>query len=121
MSPLAQEMLLHARTLGISTVFTDHSLFGFADLSAILTNKVLEFSLVHADALICVSHTGKENVVLRSRRIRPELVYVIPNGVDANAFTPDPAAKDHNYSASWFQGLISQFQCYLNTTFEQAL
>lgn len=26
-------------------VFTDHSLFGFADVSSILTNKVLKFSL----------------------------------------------------------------------------
>ena len=30
---------------GMQAVFTDHSLFGFADTSSILTNKVLKFSL----------------------------------------------------------------------------
>lgn len=29
----------------VQAVFTDHSLFGFADASSILTNKVLKFSL----------------------------------------------------------------------------
>ncbi len=29
----------------MQVVFTDHSLFGFADASSILTNKVLKFSL----------------------------------------------------------------------------
>ena len=29
----------------MQAVFTDHSLFGFADASSILTNKVLKFSL----------------------------------------------------------------------------
>ncbi|EZA56069.1 N-acetylglucosaminyl-phosphatidylinositol biosynthetic protein, partial [Ooceraea biroi] len=36
------------------TVFTDHSLFGFADASAILTNTFLEISLVDCDHCICV-------------------------------------------------------------------
>lgn len=40
------------------TVFTDHSLFGFADTSAIITNKFLEISLADCDHCICVSHTG---------------------------------------------------------------
>ncbi len=31
-SPLANECLLYARTLGYKTCLTDHSLFGFADL-----------------------------------------------------------------------------------------
>jgi phosphatidylinositol glycan class A protein len=47
----------HAKTLGIRTVFTDHSLFGFADLSSVLTNKVLQVSLVDCHHIICVSHT----------------------------------------------------------------
>jgi hypothetical protein len=40
------------------TVFTDHSLFGFADASAIVTNKLLEISLADCNHCICVSHTG---------------------------------------------------------------
>jgi len=39
-SPLAAEALLHARTLGYATVFTDHSLFGFADASRCLAHKL---------------------------------------------------------------------------------
>lgn len=31
---------MHARTMGYPVVFTDHSLFGFADASSILMNKV---------------------------------------------------------------------------------
>ena len=46
----------HAKTLGIRTVFTDHSLFGFADLSSVLTNKILQVSLVDCHHIICVSH-----------------------------------------------------------------
>ena len=43
-SPMAHEAILHARTLGCKVVFTDHSLFGFADVASILTNKVLKFT-----------------------------------------------------------------------------
>jgi phosphatidylinositol glycan class A protein len=39
-STLAHEAIIHARLMNIRTVFTDHSLFGFADASSILTNKV---------------------------------------------------------------------------------
>ena len=40
------------------TVFTDHSLFGFADTSAIVTNNFLQVSLADVDHCICVSYTG---------------------------------------------------------------
>lgn len=43
--------------MGIRTVFTDHSLFGFADASSIVTNKFLEIILTDVDHVICVSHT----------------------------------------------------------------
>lgn len=85
---LGHEAMLHAAGLGLGTVFTDHSLFGFADASAILTNKLLQFSLAHADAVVCVSHTSKENTVLRAR-LPPEKVSVIPNAVHSAHFTPD--------------------------------
>lgn len=44
--------------MGIRTVFTDHSLFGFEDAASILTNKLLAGALRNVDAVICVSHTG---------------------------------------------------------------
>jgi hypothetical protein len=43
--------------MGISAVFTDHSLCGFSDVSSILVNKVLEFALADISHVICVSHT----------------------------------------------------------------
>lgn len=56
-STLCHDALLHARTMGLHTLFTDHSLFGFADASSIITNKFLQFSLADIDHVICVSHT----------------------------------------------------------------
>jgi len=44
--------------LNLQTVFTDHSLFGFADASAIITNMFLKLSLVNCNHCICVSHIG---------------------------------------------------------------
>ncbi|KAH9277473.1 N-acetylglucosaminyl-phosphatidylinositol biosynthetic protein [Echinococcus granulosus] len=73
-SPLALESLMHAKALGLRALFTDHSLFGFADLSSILANQ---------------------NTVLRGG-MEPERVYVIPNAIDPCAFTPDPARRDPN-------------------------
>jgi len=78
--------------MGLRTVFTDHSLFGFADASSIITNKFLQFSLADIDHVICVSHTSKENTVLRAS-MNPHTVSVIPNAVDANVFTPDASKK----------------------------
>ena len=57
LSNLCHEGILHARTMGLRTVFTDHSLFGFADAASILTNKLLKFTLSDVDHVICVSHT----------------------------------------------------------------
>ena len=107
-SALCHEGILHARTLGVKAVFTDHSLFGFADGSSIITNKLLEIVLTDIDHAICVSYTrsdggkwaepaltctytcSKENTVLRAA-LRPDIVSVIPNAVDSVCFTPDPA------------------------------
>ena len=58
LSSLGHEAILHAHLLGVRTVFTDHSLFGFEDAASILTNKLLECTLRHVDRAICVSHTG---------------------------------------------------------------
>ncbi|XP_052212714.1 phosphatidylinositol N-acetylglucosaminyltransferase subunit A-like isoform X2 [Dreissena polymorpha] len=92
-STMAHEAMFHARNMGLKTVFTDHSLFGFADASSILTNKLLKFSLADCHHAICVSHTSKENTVLRAA-IKPETVSVIPNAVEASMFIPDPSQRD---------------------------
>lgn len=84
---MCAEAILHARTMGLRTVFTDHSLFGFADAASILTNKLLKFTLSDVDHVICVSHTCKENTVLRAS-LDPLMVSVIPNAVVAENFRP---------------------------------
>ncbi|KAL1978614.1 hypothetical protein VTN31DRAFT_1473 [Thermomyces dupontii] len=87
LSNFCHEAILHARTMGLRTVFTDHSLFGFADAASILTNKLLKFTLSDVDHVICVSHTCKENTVLRAS-LDPLMVSVIPNAVVAENFRP---------------------------------
>ena len=84
--------LFHARTMGLTTIYTDHSLFGFGDAACIHINKVLKCMLSDIHQAICVSNTNKENLILRAA-IRPEDVYVIPNAVDASRFTPDPSQR----------------------------
>jgi len=86
-SSLCHEALFVASLLDIPSVFTDHSLFGFSDASAIVTNTFLKYSLVNTSHTICVSHTGKENTVLRSE-VAAENVSVIPNAVDSVKFSP---------------------------------
>lgn len=51
-SSLCHEAIVHAKTMGLKAVFTDHSLFGFDDTSSILTNKLLKFSLSEIDHVI---------------------------------------------------------------------
>ena len=87
-STLAHESVMHAGTLGLKTVFTDHSLFRFDDVASILTNKLLKFTCSNVHAVVCVSHTSKENTVLRACA-PPHRVFVIPNAVDSRQFEPD--------------------------------
>lgn len=91
-SSLAHQAVLHAGARGVPSVFTDHSLFGFSDASSILTNKVLQFTLSAACRVVCVSHTSKENTVLRAE-VAPQRVSVIPNAVDGPRFAPDPPRR----------------------------
>lgn len=99
LSCLCHEGILHARTMGLRTVFTDHSLFGFADAASILTNKLLKFILSDVDHSICVSHTCKENTVLRAS-LDPLMVSVIPNAVVAENFRPRdyPSSPDAGFA-----------------------
>ncbi|KAK3678692.1 Phosphatidylinositol N-acetylglucosaminyltransferase GPI3 subunit [Recurvomyces mirabilis] len=87
LSNLCHEGILHARTMGLGTVFTDHSLFGFSDAASIMANKLLKFSLSDVGHVICVSHTCKENTTLRAS-LNPLAVSVIPNAVVASNFRP---------------------------------
>eukprot|EP00300_Choanocystis_sp_HF-7_P011687 c17572_g1_i5.p1 GENE.c17572_g1_i5~~c17572_g1_i5.p1 ORF type:complete len:345 (+),score=62.48 c17572_g1_i5:264-1298(+) len=82
--------LVHAKTMGYRTCFTTHSLFGFAEASSINGNKFLEFVMTSVDRIICVSHTCRENSVLRMG-FPPEKSFVIPNAIDFSKFTPPPA------------------------------
>lgn len=88
-SALAHEAMQIGVLMGLRAIFTDHSLFGFADLSAVVTNKFLQISLAFSNHCICVSHTGKENTVLRAC-VKASNVSVIPNAVSATQFTPNP-------------------------------
>ncbi|KAJ2658954.1 Phosphatidylinositol N-acetylglucosaminyltransferase GPI3 subunit [Coemansia sp. RSA 1200] len=100
-STFCHEALLHARSMGLKTVFTDHSLLGFADASGILLNKLLKFTLSDVHHAICVSHTSKENTVLRAA-LDPHQVSVIPNAIIADQFRPDPGARD----AAWITVVV---------------
>jgi phosphatidylinositol N-acetylglucosaminyltransferase subunit A len=91
-SNTTHECLFHAKTMGISTIYTDHSLFGFGDAGCININKILKCYLADMHHTIAVSHTNKENLVLRAA-ISPADVYVIPNAVDASRFIPDPSRR----------------------------
>ena len=77
----SQQPLIDVRHLAahVQVLFTDHSLVGFADPASIALNKALKFTLADAHAVICVSHTSRENTVLRAC-LPPRRVYVIPNG-----------------------------------------
>jgi phosphatidylinositol N-acetylglucosaminyltransferase subunit A len=120
-STLANEGLAYGAAMGLATVYTDHSLFGFGDVASIVLNRVLQVTLATADALIAVSHTCRDNLVLRAsvrnacsvtsiggigntalevgnnvdrrkRTPKQRVVAVIPNAVDPSQFSP-PAAS----------------------------
>lgn len=93
LSSLCHEAILHGRTMGLKTVFTDHSLFGFASVSSIMGNKILKFTLSDIGHVICVSHTCKENTVLRAS-LDPLHVSVIPNAVILNDFNPKKRSSE---------------------------
>ncbi|CCO27933.1 phosphatidylinositol glycan, class A [Rhizoctonia solani AG-1 IB] len=100
LSSLAHEGLLHSHHLGIRTVFTDHSLFSLDDATGILTNKLLAGALKSADAIIGVSHTGRENTMLRANAVVEVLqtptdprFFVVPNAILPEQFRPGPVTQ----------------------------
>ena len=58
--------------------------------------QVLKFTLSGIDHAICVSHTCRENLVLRAS-LDPTLVSAVPNAVDCSKFEPD--ATQHQVGA----------------------
>ncbi|CAB9510779.1 Phosphatidylinositol N-acetylglucosaminyltransferase GPI3 subunit [Seminavis robusta] len=91
-SVLANESVAYGSAMGLATVYTDHSLFGFNDVASVILNRVLQTSLSTVDAAICVSHTCRDNLILRAH-LDPKRVTVIPNAVDPAKFTPDPSQR----------------------------
>lgn len=89
-SNMSNEAMFHASIMGLKTVFTDHSLFGFGDGPGIHINKVMKFVLSFVNHAISVSHTSRVNTVLRSG-VAPQKVSVIPNAVDTDLFRPSNA------------------------------
>lgn len=47
-SVMGHESTLHAKTIGLPSVYTNHSLFGFGDMAGINLNKVLKLFLTEA-------------------------------------------------------------------------
>lgn len=82
------EGIMHAKTLGINCVYTDHSLFAFDDLACVNINKVMKCFMTDIDQTICVSYIGRENLILRTM-IDPKITNVIPNSVDVTKFKPE--------------------------------
>ncbi|QLG70695.1 hypothetical protein HG535_0A06370 [Zygotorulaspora mrakii] len=91
-STFSLEAIFHANTMGLKTVFTDHSLYGFSNITAILVNKLLTFTLTNTDKVICVSHTCKDNMIVRTD-IDPRRISVIPNAVVSEDFSPLPEKR----------------------------
>ncbi|ANQ06995.1 Uncharacterized protein PCOAH_00013800 [Plasmodium coatneyi] len=86
-SALAHQFILHAKSLGLKTIYTDHSLYSFSDKGCIHVNKLLKYCINDVDHSICVSHTNRENLVLRTE-INPYKTSVIGNALDTTKFVP---------------------------------
>lgn len=90
LSSMACEAIIGGGTMGVRGILTDHSLYGLGGKGEMWGNKMLMAVLSDAGAVISVSHTGKENIVLRAN-LDPRLVYVIPNALVSSSFLPDPS------------------------------
>ncbi len=100
-STMAHECMFIARTLGLKTVFTEHSLFGYTDLFSIdhFINKLLKMTLSDVDHVICVSNSCRKNLISRvGKEACPvfnggQFLSTIPNAIDCNKFIPDVTKK----------------------------
>jgi len=57
-----------------------------------MLNKVSKWFLAGVNACIAVSYANRDNLTLRAV-LNPNLIYVIPNSVDVNKFTPNPGLR----------------------------
>ena len=87
-SVTAAECLMHARTMGLHTVYTEHSLYGFGYIHEVNINKVIRSIFSDLDQCITVSNIARDNLILRSM-FNPKNSNVIPNGVDITKFYPE--------------------------------
>lgn len=122
-SALGNEAITYAAELGLASVYTDHSLFGFDDVASIVLNRVsfirqasdslfankkiicntffildyqvLKVTMSTVGAAICVSKVCRDNYILRAN-VPPSIVHVIPNAVDSAKFTPQPSKRNEN-------------------------
>lgn len=88
---MALELLVHAKSLGRKTVFTEHSVFDVSSVANIHNNKIIKIAGSY-DAAIAVSNACKESMCIRTA-IDPNIIYTIPNAIDASNFTPDPSKR----------------------------
>jgi phosphatidylinositol N-acetylglucosaminyltransferase subunit A len=105
-STIGNESVVYAAMMGLASVYTDHSLFGFDDLASVILNRVLQTTLSTVDAAICVSHTCRDNFILRTRMASRSAshsniplsrrVRVIPNAVSTSKFKPCASAHNEN-------------------------
>lgn len=98
-SVLQHVILMAAKSYGLKTVFTEHSLFGYNDFTGIHLNKLIKWSFRDLDAAICVSHACKDNFVLRAK-VNPCQTFTIPNAVDSQKFTPNPSIREKEIEKS---------------------
>lgn len=91
-SILQHVILMAAKSYGLKTVFTEHSLFGYGDFHGIHLNKLIKWSFRDLDAAICVSNACKDNFVLRAK-FDPIKSFTIPNAVDSKRFNPSPEIR----------------------------
>lgn len=96
-STMANEAVVYASLMGLKSVYTDHSLFGFDDIAGVVLNRVLQTTLCTVNAAIAVSHACMDNLILRAHLKPPDnRVSIIPNAIDATKFTPDPSQRPTN-------------------------
>lgn len=56
------------------------------------STQVLKATMSTVSGAICVSHTCRDNFILRAH-LPPSIVHVIPNAVDPSKFVPDPSKR----------------------------
>lgn len=90
---LALEGVFLAKVLGICTVFTNHSIVLPETIGGILTASAMQFSLLDADEILCVSRAARDNTAARLE-VDAKTISVIPNAVTQD-FTPNQEKKTH--------------------------